>query len=205
MFSKLKSRHWGYGSSKLYHLAETILLFDNQEEQITKFKNLILKSLDKSELYTLLDEIAKENRPNFSKFNNSKPILDLFIHHLKYLDEKIKSHVFNWCMENASIPKHKEVEDFLKSSNIEMVYQGAGETGGCFVSKSAAECFASTYRRDGSDYCVKIAAFKKPNQKAFVKIVKTKSHFEEISGTYKRQNELLKKFVLTFVRTQCSK
>lgn len=104
----------------LYTVAETLVLFQNSEEFMINYKNLINQIISPSLLKQLIEEFLK----NFNHFKKSHSIQDLFRLRLKSLANVLKNVPnFSFIME-AKIQGHGAVERFLRSENESMVYAG---------------------------------------------------------------------------------
>lgn len=187
-----------------YSLAETLILFA-QENELVKLKDLILANLNSDTLTMLLKEISKESKPSFKQFNSSKPILDLFIHQLKWLDEKMRTFQFELKMPEARVWGHSDVEVFLHNGDAELMYNGS-DTARKYLSKTDAEYFIRTHNGLNHGYSVQMTAQKLPHSNRYlVKIVKTNKLYEKQLNQFKQDNDVLKTFVLTFVKNKYNK
>ena len=176
----------------LFQIANTIRLFDPNDELMTKFAYDLL-TLPSLMIYGFLQKIEK----HLSLFNKSKAILNIFYAYLKYLRNKISTKPsFSWRMPNAVIPEHPKVELFLRSELTRMIY------GGQFRSVIDGRFFAATYgsQRHIHSFSVDIQV-KGTGSNTLVEIVKNQSHFNQTLSTFSKNViecnrflELIKKF-----------
>jgi hypothetical protein len=183
----------------LYCIAETLIIFDEDKNEIAKFKDLLL---DSSELKFFLKVIlANRAKSSFDKFNSSKQIMDLFVFRLNQVDQQLKDLKFDLAIQDASFPGHKEVEDFLKSNQKEFIYYGTGESNGKFSSIIQATSFVSKHIGVKKNYSTKMS-INMTEEQISVKIVKTNKYIEKIRSELLIENDSLESFVLSFVKSK---
>jgi len=127
-------------NNKLYYkIFETLFMF-NRENDLLKFKDIILIEFNQDQLAELLKQFIEEEKTSRLKLNTSKSVQDLFARRLNYFEEKPKQceSSFNWVMK-GNIPGHREVQAFLKSNQQKMIYKGSGMPSGSFSSKVPAD------------------------------------------------------------------
>jgi hypothetical protein len=141
------------------------------EELMQRFVEMMKKTFSQYSYDELFDSIT--NR--VENYQSNQHILDLFRHHLSWLDERIGQFAqFTWCMPEATLPEHKLVEDFLKSDQQQIIYRN-------FASVKDARCFTlnclTVERRNYQHgYSVTMKEGGRGNE-AFVEIAKTKNWY----------------------------
>ena len=143
----------------------SIMYFENEpdyQQLMKKLNNLIVSKLNNNYYDELLEKLIQK----CDSFRTNELILDLFRHHLGWLDEKIGPFSeFSWRMPNARIPDHQLVEDFLKSDQQNMTYSN-------FKSSKDVSRFIKTNFTKNSNFSVEIEVGDR-GKEAFVEIRKT--------------------------------
>jgi len=159
--------------SSLLKISETLFLYGCDNE-LTKFKDLVLANLNQNQIQKLLEKYIK--RKNENRLHVCKQIIDLFNFRINFLKQNLP--VNDWKM-NGRVSS-QEVTEFLKSNRQEMTYRGGDESLGHFYSIVQARKFASVYSGFNRDYSIQIEAFKIKKDKPFVTITKTLEYFNAI-------------------------
>ena len=164
----------------------SIMYFETEpdyDQLMRKLNNLINSKLNNSYYEELFEKIMKK----FESFRSNERILDLFRHHLGWLDEKIGPYSeFSWRMPEASLPDHQQVEDFFKSDQQQMTYTN-------FKSIQDARRFAKNNSRNKYSFSAEIKEGGRAKE-AFVEIRKTNEWHEnkvkQLSDFFKRKDKL---------------
>jgi hypothetical protein len=118
---------------KFHHIVKTILLFENQEESMTKLKDGLIEFVKAESIGPLISKFLE----NPDDFKSSPSIRALLEFRRDWLTNQ-KCEEFNWRMPNASFPDYPQVESFLKSEleqmNLVGVFSGRVDARG-FVKK----------------------------------------------------------------------
>lgn len=163
--------------TNLYDLAKTILLFQDQEGSMEKFKNRIIESV-KSQ--TIVEHLISMFMKEPAVFKSSPSIRRLCEYRLKWLEDKINQKpVFSWHMPNASFPKYPQVESFLRSEQTSMdlvkVFSGIQE----------ARRFVNSYNNQVENgFSIKSEAYG-VGQTAYVTITKTRHYYDQQISLFK--------------------
>jgi hypothetical protein len=103
-------------------LFSVIMHFENDpdyDDLMKKLIRFITKKLDNSLYEELFDQIMEK----FENFRTNEFILDLFRHHLRWLNGQIGPFSeFSWRMPEANVPEHKTIEEFLKSNDQQKIF-----------------------------------------------------------------------------------
>ena len=173
-------------NNKLYYkIYETLFMF-NRQNDLVKFKDIVLIAFNQDQLTELLKQFIEEKKTSRLKLNTSKPVQDLFARRLNHFEEKLKQceSSFNWVMK-GTIPGHRDVEAFLKSNQQQMIYRGSGMPSGSFSSKAPANRFVMNFSGSKIDYSVRMVVGKNPGEKHHVVISKTMEYVQAVKATQK--------------------
>ena len=138
--------------------------------QMNKYIDFVIKCLEPDTIKLLIEEILESYEKD--GFSTSQSINKLFQHRLKWIEVELNSEsskISSWEMPNASVPGHPTFEEFLKSTEHELIYQN-------FNGIAEARKFCATYGGNKQDYSTDMIADGKA-KKAFVKITKTADCF----------------------------
>ena len=194
-FSDIKNSSEGYSAKinvDIYSdLLTTILKLEKYagfETNMENFKNSIIATLDVDSYEKLFESLM--NR--IKGFSSIKQILDLFKHRVKWLEDKLNNvNEFSWSMPNASVPKHRQLEEFLRSERNEMTYRN-------FDTISYARNFANHYGGLKNGYSVEMNAGG-TGRNSYVEVVKTRKyheHYVKALDKYKVELGKIKQFNL---------
>lgn len=131
------------------------------------FKDSIIATLD----VDLYEKLFESLIANIKGFSSIKQILDLFKHRVKWLEDKLNNvKEISWSMPDASVPKHRQLENFLRSERNEMTYHN-------FDTISYARNFANHYGGLKNGYSVEMHAGG-TGRNSYVEVVKTRKYHE---------------------------
>jgi len=145
---------------------KSILRFsDLCTENIGKLNEHLLKISDFEFIQSLIMEIRK-----LVPKTQLKQFKVLIAHYLNLISVQItKLSEFTWCMPNAELPAHREVENFLRSDQQTVLYANV------FSSIHDAREFANTYGGTKPTYSVQIVPEGR-GRTSFVHIIKTNAY-----------------------------
>jgi hypothetical protein len=174
-------------NSHLYHLAKTILLFENQEETMEKFKDRVIEIVNVEKIGPLISTFVKEP----VVFKSCESIRVLVEYRGKWLENKISQKPkFNWNMSNATFPQYPQVENFLRSGHERMNLVGV------FAGIADARRFANSYNnRVQSGFSINSVPMG-VGRKAFVAIMKTRDYYDKQVSLFAKFEQDLQKIVV---------
>lgn len=147
-------------------LLKSILRFpDSYAENIGKVNQHLLKNSDFEFIKSLIKEMIK-----VLPKSQLKHFKVLITHYINLINVQItKLNEFTWCMPNAELPGHREVEKFLRSDQQTVLYTNV------FSSIHDAREFANTYGGTKPTYSVQIVPEGR-GRSSFVHIIKTNAY-----------------------------
>jgi hypothetical protein len=175
-------------SNLLYNFVTTILLFENQEETMEKFKDRVIEFADAGIIAPLISKFMKET----AVFKSSPAIRALCEYRQKWLENKIRQKPeFSWHMPNASLPQYPQVESFLKSGQTTMVC--------AFYGIPDARRFAKMYNNNfESGFSINSVPNGDTGRNARVTITKTRDYYDKQIRSFRpfeQEMHDLKKFL----------
>ena len=88
----------------------------NHETGVAKCKDMILAYLSQDQLDSLCMHLKEAKTSECNKINKCKPVADLLIFRIKFLEEKINDQKVSWVMNGSLGRRHQEVETFLNNN-----------------------------------------------------------------------------------------
>lgn len=189
-FKSIIQNRYGFveGTRKYIDLARTILLFKDPEceSYMSLFNASIINTLAPNLYPNLLIKIVN----HLSEYKSNKFLLDLFKHRINWLEAEIKKidDKFTWFMPEASMPEHKEVQEFLRSASHKMVYSSVFKTS--HDAREFIKLYGDLDSQLKNGYSADMAIDK--NMSTSVKIHKTRKYYESrLSLLVKYKQELI--------------